>query len=114
MRAVAIGLLWLYGAANVVAGTADLLAQHSLPVTIALGLIVSGALLAAAGVLTARGSPHALLVTLISVALAFALALFNERVLGLGHPSHHIGRGLLTAVIVWSVWRGRSQPVQSN
>lgn len=105
MRALAIGALWLYGAANVVAGAADLAVQHALPVPVAFLLMATGALLIAGGVLSLRGSSHAVSFSAMALGFALVLGVFNERVLGLGHPSHHVVRGAVTAAVMWLVWR---------
>ena len=113
MRSLAIGGLWLYGAANILAGVADLAIQQVLPLAVALALIAVGALLVLSGVLTLRGSQHAVAHSAAALSLALLLAVFNERVLGLGHPSHHIVRGLVTVAIMWLVWRVSARPRQS-
>ena len=108
MRALATGGLWLYGAANVLAGVADLVARRGLPVAVSLGLIGTGILLIGAGLLTLRRSSHALQAALVALVLALALAVFNERVLGFGHPTHHFARVAFTLLILWSVVKARA------
>ncbi len=106
MRLLAIVGLGLYGLANVFAGAYDLAAERRLPVGVDAALLVTGALLVVAVVLAVRRSASAFGVAAFALLLAAALAVFNERVLGLGHPSHHIVRGLYTLVVFGAALKG--------
>ncbi len=108
MRLLAIVGLGLYGLANLFAG-AYVAAEGSLPVGVDAALLVTGALFVVAVVLAVRRSAFAFRVAVLALLLASALAVFNERVLGLGHPSHHIVRGLYTLVVFGAVLKGLRQ-----
>jgi hypothetical protein len=113
MRLAAIGGLLLYGLANVVAGSFDLVTVHRLGAGVDAALLLTGALLLLAGILTVRHSRFAFPAAVVGLGMAFALAVFNERFLGLGHPLHHLVRGLYTALVLWAAYRGsrlRDQP----
>jgi len=108
MRLVAIVGLLLYGVANLFAGSFDLATARRLPLGVDVGLLVTGALLLWAAALGLRRSRSAFLVAVTALVAAFALAVFNERVLGLGHPSHHLVRGAYTVLVLWAAYRGSS------
>ena len=101
-----IGLL-LYGIANLFAGTYDLSTARTLPFAVNGILLITGLVLIIAGVQVMRASRRAFAITVIALAAASALAVFNERVLGLGHPSHHIVRGAYTLLLLWGGWAAR-------
>jgi hypothetical protein len=109
MRLFAIAGLGLYGVANVFAGTYDLVSLGSLAIGVDAALLVTGGLLLIATVLVLRGSVAALRVGVVALLSALVLAVFNERVFGLGQPSHHIFRGLYTIVVVWAVFKSARQ-----
>jgi hypothetical protein len=106
VRLAAIGGLLLYGLANIVAGFLDWVTVHRLSAGVDTALLLTGALLLLAGILTVLRSRFAFPAAVVSLGLAFALAVFNERVLGLGHPAHHLVRGLYTALVLWAAFRG--------
>jgi hypothetical protein len=105
MKALSVGGLLLYGVANLFAGTLDLAAERDLPLGVDVGLVVTGGVLLGSAVLVARGSENAFSAALIGLLLASGLAVSNERVLGLGDPSHHLIRGPYTLVVLWASWR---------
>lgn len=106
MRLAAILGILLYGAANVFAGFYDLVMERRLAWGVDAGLLVTGALLVLAGILGWRRSRSAFPVAVVALVLAFALAVFNERILGLGHPGHHLFRGAYTVMVLWAAYRG--------
>jgi hypothetical protein len=106
MRFLASGGLLLYGLANVVAGFFDLVTVHRWGTGVDAALLLTGALLLLAGILTVLRSRFAFAAAVVSLGTAFALAVFNERFLGLGHPGHHLVRGLYTALVLWAAYRG--------
>ena len=105
MRILGIAGLLLYGIANIFAGTYDLLVAHTLSVGADAALLGTGALLTTAAIFAIRRAPSAFGMAVASLVLASALAIFNERVLRLGHPSHHLVRGAYTVLVLWAVWR---------
>ncbi len=108
MRVIAVGGLLLYGVANLFAGLFDLATDRGLALGVDAALLITGGLLVASGILAMRRSRFAFRAGSLALVLALALAVFNERVLGLGHPSHHIMRGLYTVAVFWSLWKSRS------
>lgn len=105
MRLSAIIGLFLYGAANLFAGIYGVTVVGGLPVHVTALLILTGFLLSVASVLLLRRSPNAIIIAAISLVSAFALALYNERILGAGHPSHHLFRGAFAVLVLWAAIR---------
>ena len=116
MRFLAAGGLLLYGFANLFAAAVDLLRVRRLAWEIDAALLATGGVLALSGILALRRSKRAFMVAACGLALTFggrprrrvaaaALAIFNERVLGLGDPSHHIFRGAYSLLVLWAVYR---------
>jgi len=105
MRFLAILGLALYGAANLFVGIYDWTAETRLVLHVELLLIVSGAILIGASFLVTRRSKHALALGIVSLLLAFGIAVYNERVQGQGHPGHHLVRAAYTLIVFWAVWR---------
>jgi hypothetical protein len=112
MRLLAILGLGLYGVANLFAGIYDWSVVGRLTPRDDLLLIITGAVLVTAAALVARRARRARAATIAAMVLASALAAYNERVLGLGHPSHHLVRGAYTLLVLWAVWRSTRSQVQ--
>jgi hypothetical protein len=105
MRVLAVGGLALYGVANLFAGVVDITGEHRLPGHVEVLLIITGVLLLVGTVLVAKGLGQGWSVALTAIVLASLLAVYNERVLGLGHPSHHLIRGPYTLLVLYAAWR---------
>jgi hypothetical protein len=105
MRVAAVVGLGLYGIANVFAAAYDLETGGQPPLFVDLLVLGTGLLLLAAmaSVAWQRGPIRSL--ALIGLVLAFLLAVYNERVLGLGDPFHHLIRGAFSLAVLWAVWR---------
>jgi len=89
----------LYCVANLSAGFFDILNVHRLPIAIDLILIISGILFLLTFVLILKEKKNWFLMILVSLLIASVIAIYNERVFGLGDPTHHIFRGIYTLII---------------
>jgi hypothetical protein len=105
MRVIAIGGLGVYGVANLLAGIVDIALEGRLARHVEALLVFVGVVLLIGAILVARESSRAWMGALTGLVLASGLALYNERVLGLGHPSHHLIRGAYTLVVLIAVWK---------
>jgi hypothetical protein len=106
--------LGLYGVANVLAGAYDLITEARLAPHVAVALVGTGALLMVATIAVAVGSQQARAIAIVALVLASALAVYNERALDLGHPTHHMVRGLYTLLLLWVVVRATRTPTKSE
>jgi hypothetical protein len=105
MRTLVLLGLGLYGAANLFAGIYDFAVAKELAGHTQVALVLTGALLTVSAVVVARRTQHARIITISSLVLAFVLAVYNERVLGLGQPIHHLFRGTYSLLLLWPVFR---------
>jgi hypothetical protein len=100
MKTILIVCLVLYGIANLLAGGSDLFVVNQLPAYMAIFLVVSGILFLAAAHFGFRNRPVIFILTLAATLFAFGLAIYNERVLGLGLPVHHLFRGIFSLILI--------------
>lgn len=89
----------LYGVANIFAGTYDLFVTRQWPLYVDFALVISGLLFAVAYLSVLRSLRRSLALVILALAVASAIALYNERVLGLGDPSHHLFRAAYTLIV---------------
>jgi uncharacterized membrane protein len=114
MRALAIFGLSIYGLANLFAGIFNWATIGSLPTYVNATLLLSGVVFLFAVVSLARRARYGRFIAILSLVLASALAGYNERVLGLGHPSHHLIPGAYTLLVLWAVIRATQKRRQKN
>ena len=110
MKIILIISLTIYGIANLFAGGSDLFLLNQLPVYISILLVLSGILFFITVYAVLKEKSVLLLLTIVSTLLAFSLAIYNERILGLGHPSHHIIRGVLSIGIIYISYVWQKKP----
>ena len=99
MKTVTLIGIGLYSVANLFAGTFDLIVTQSLPMLDAFALLLSGLVFVATFYFVWKERAGWFWMVIIALGIASAIAVFNERVLGLGHPSHHIYRGTYTLIV---------------
>lgn len=92
-------VIGLYCLANLFAGLYDLFNVHILPITVDIFLILSGLVFLTAIYFIWKERKGWFWLVIISLVIASLIALYNERILDMGHPTHHIYRGAYTLVI---------------
>jgi presenilin-like A22 family membrane protease len=104
MKIITLIGVGLYSIANIFAGFFELAGPRYLPTVIAVMLILSGLLFALSFYYILKEKNGWFVLTISGLVLAFGIALFNERILGLGNPSHHIYRGFYSLLIMCSAY----------
>lgn len=106
--------IFLYSLANLFSGFYDLLKIKSLPIEIDLVLILSGILFVITFVFILKNLKYWFFMVLISLLIASTIALYNEKILGSGDPTHHIYRGIFSVIILGIAYYLYKQKIENK